>query len=88
MKVEFGKESKMVAPNGTTFPIIKNENLYLLNAKFPEFCGTSGENTNSLLWHQRLGHNNMGDIERLSSCVLGMNFLGPSYEKTCECEVC
>ena len=53
MKVEIGKESKMAVPNGITFPIIKNENLFLLEAKFPEFCGTWGENTNSLLWHQR-----------------------------------
>ena len=87
VKDEFGKESKMVAPNGRTFPIIKNENLCLLKAKFLEFCGTSG-NTNSLLWHQRLSHNIMGEVEQLSSCFLGTSFQGSRFEKTCVCEIC
>ena len=42
VKVDFEKESKMVAPKGTTFSFIKNKNLYLLKAKFSEFSGTSG----------------------------------------------
>ena len=36
----------------------------------------------------RVGHNKMGDVERLSYCVLGMNFQRSSFEKTCVCNVC
>ena len=81
------KIPQIVAPNGTTFPIIKSEKLYLLRAKLLEFCSTSEGNTNSFLWHQRLGHNNMGDVERPSSCVLRMTFKGSSFEKPCVCVV-
>ena len=53
---EFGKKSQLVAPIGTTFSIIKSENLYFLKAKILRFLLLRREKTNTLLCHRRLGH--------------------------------
>ena len=75
-------DAKLVAANGTIFPIHQNKNLYYVN-----FCESiSNVKTRSLKeWHSILGHCNNNDILKLEKVVEGMNI---SDKSDFDCTTC
>ena len=83
VKVIFSPENaKLIAPNGTVFPIYQNKNLYYINqCKSFEKCKSRSLKE----WHSILGHCNKKDIVKLENVVEGMSI---SDKTNFDCPTC
>ena len=88
-QVFFGNPYTIRCKNGVSFPFEQRNGLYIINS----LCNTESnfnvdvdDGSNSILWHKRMGHNNLSDLVQLQNCVIGMKMLSSSGK--CHCDVC
>ena len=84
VKVQFEEPPRLVAPDGTIFPMKSFNNLFSLEV-FVEPKQKGMQAQTMTRWHERLGHTNKRDVSLLEKNVDGMNISsGDSGPGVCE----
>ena len=72
----------LTLPDGTHLPLLIQDGLYKLQGFPIQHQGMASRTISQ--WHVALGHNNLGDIKRLSNAVEGMSITGGSSMDQCD----